>query len=59
MTSSVASSIPAFLGPVHVEIPIDFDKHISEAVYGIDGVNDMEDDEFVTTEYKGVRDVDG
>ena len=43
-----------------VEIPIrdDCDKHMFEFVYGINGVNDTEDDEFVTMEYRGLRDVD-
>ena len=41
---------------VEVEVNVDCDSDIFELVCGID---DAEDDEFVTWEYKSLRDVDG
>ena len=42
-----------------IGVDVDCDSNMFEFVFGIDGIGNTEDDEFVTTDYKGLRDVDG
>ena len=42
-----------------IDVDVDCDSNMFEFVLGIEGIDDTEDDEFVTTDYKGLRDVDG
>ena len=37
----------------------DVDKNMFEFVFGVDGLSDTGEDELVTAEYKGLRDIDG
>ena len=42
-----------------VDVTEKVDKNMSEFVFGVDGVSDTKEDEFLTSEYKGLRDIDG
>ena len=42
-----------------IGVDVDCDSNMFEFVCGIDGIGDTEDDDFVTTKHKGLRDVDG
>ena len=46
-------------GDCGIDVTEDVDKDMFEFVFGVDGVSDTEEDEFVTSEYKSLRDVDG
>ena len=46
-------------GDCIVDVTENVDNHMFEFVFGVDGVSDTEEDEFVTAEYKGLRDIDG
>lgn len=37
----------------------DVDKNMFEFVFGVDGLSDTGEDEFMTAEYKGLRNIDG
>ena len=42
-----------------VDVAGDVDENMFEFVFGVDGVSDTEEDELLTSEYKGLRDIDG